>query len=196
MDSAADSDDRAPVSPTADAIRIRVATDADRACIERLLRGSWGATTVVSRGRVHDASRLPALLSFAAEGGDPLGLATLSLENGECELVTLDAFPRRRGVGSALLSAAADWARARGCRRLWLITSNDNLDAVRFYQRRGLRLVAVHRGAVDRARELKPGIPEVGEYGIAIHDELELELALSATLRRRGWESNKCFGRA
>jgi GNAT superfamily N-acetyltransferase len=158
--------------------RIREATAADRAHIERLLGDAWGAATVVSRGRVHDASGLPALLAFGPDGEAPLGLATLSLEMPDCELVTLDAFTRGRGVGSALLSAAADWARARGCRRLWLITSNDNLEAVRFYQRRGLRLVAVHPGAVDHARALKPSIPEVGEYGIPIHDELELELTL------------------
>lgn len=160
-------------------IEIREATAADRAQLERLLRGSWGATTVVSRGRVHDAADLPALLALDRARGEPLGLATLAPNGSDCELVTLDAFTRRTGVGSALLTAAAEWARARGCRRLWLITSNDNLDAVRFYQRRGLRLVAVHRGAVDRARELKPSIPEVGEYGIPIHDELELELTLN-----------------
>ena len=59
------------------------------------------------------------------------------------------------------------------------MTTNDNLGALRFYQRRGLRLVAVHRGAVDHARAVKPAIPRVGEHGIEIHDELELELALA-----------------
>jgi hypothetical protein len=58
-----------------------------------------------------------------------------------------------------------------------LITTNDNLEALRFYQRRGMRLVAVHRGAVDAAREMKPSISEVGEYGIPLHDELERSLA-------------------
>ncbi len=85
---------------------------------------------------------------------------------------------RRRGVGSALLSAVTALAGAERCRRLWLGTTNDNLDALRFYQRRGMRLAAVHRGAVDRARELKPSIPREGLYGIPVHDELELELLL------------------
>jgi hypothetical protein len=60
-----------------------------------------------------------------------------------------------------------------------LITTNDNIDAIRFYQRRGMRLVAVHRDAVDDARRAKPSIPMIGEYGIPIHDELEFELQLS-----------------
>ena len=59
------------------------------------------------------------------------------------------------------------------------MTSNDNLDALRFYQRRGMRIVAVHRGAVDEAREVRPSIPLVGEHGIEIHDELELEMTLA-----------------
>jgi hypothetical protein len=66
----------------------------------------------------------------------------------------------------------------RGRGRLWLITSNDNLNAIRFYQRRGMRLTAVHRGAIDEARQIKPSIPLIGEHGIPIHDELELELRL------------------
>jgi GNAT superfamily N-acetyltransferase len=100
---------------------------------------------------------------------------------GACELVTLDAVVPGQGVGSGLLRAVTEEARACGSSRLWLITSNDNLDAVRFYQRRGLRLVAVHRGAVDEARRLNPSIPLIGDLGIPLHDELELELNLEAT---------------
>jgi len=82
---------------------------------------------------------------------------------------------RRLGAGSVLLAAATEVARKAGARRLWLITTNDNLDALALYQRRGFRLVAVRAGAVDRARLLKPSIPEVGEHGIPMHDELVLE---------------------
>ena len=156
-------------------IEIREATEADRERIERLLRDSWGSTTVVSRGRVYDAARLPALVAIGTDEALH-GLVTLCPDGADCELVSLDALTRRGGVGSALIAAAVEWARARGCRRLWLITTNDNLDAIRFYQRRGWRLVAVHPGGADRARELKPSIPEVGEYEIPIHDELEFEL--------------------
>ena len=67
-------------------------------------------------------------------------------------------------------------ARRQGCTRLWVITTNDNVDALRFYQRRGFRLVRVHRGAVDRSRaSLKPEIPPVGAYGIPLRDEIELD---------------------
>lgn len=147
---------------------------ADQSWIAGVLIERWGATTVVSRGRSHDAAQLPALVAEA--GGERVGLATYCVEDDRCELVSLDALVPRLGVGSALLAAAKEVAEVEGCRRLWLITSNDNLDALRFYQRRGLRLVAVHPGAVDRAREIKPGIPETGLFGIALHDELELAM--------------------
>jgi len=89
-------------------------------------------------------------------------------------------------VGSELHAAAFAAASARGLRRVWLLTTNDNLDALRFYQRRGMRIANVHR-----ARALKPSIPTVGEHGIEVHDEIELESCAiyfreDATLPRPG----------
>jgi ribosomal protein S18 acetylase RimI-like enzyme len=127
---------------------------------------------------VYDGARLPALVCVAA--GDIVGLATYDVRDGQCEVLTLNAFTQGRGIGSALLDAVAEEARQRACKRLWLITTNDNMRALRFYQRRGLRLVAVHRGAVDDARRLKPTLPAVGYDGIPVHDEIELELPLAA----------------
>jgi ribosomal protein S18 acetylase RimI-like enzyme len=54
-------------------------------------------------------------------------------------------------------------------------TTNDNLNALRFYQRRGFRIMGVHPGAVNEARRLKPSIPAIGAYGIPICDEIDLE---------------------
>ena len=60
---------------------------------------------------------------------------------------------------------------------MWLVTTNDNLDTFRFYQRRGFRLTELRVGSVDKARRhLKPSIPSVGYFGIPPHDELVLEL--------------------
>lgn len=79
------------------------------------------------------------------------------------------------GIGSTLISFVEQTVRLAGIGRIWLVTSNDNLDALRFYQRRGYRIVAVRPNAIDEARQLKPSIPHVGYYDIPIHDELELE---------------------
>jgi ribosomal protein S18 acetylase RimI-like enzyme len=150
----------------------------ERAAAAARLAEAWGSSQIVSRGRLHDAASAPALGCF--ESGQLVGLATFELAGGELQVLTLNAFEPGQGIGSLLLEALIDQARAAGCRRLWLVTSNDNLEALRFYQRRGLRLVAVHAGAIELARKLKPAIPRVGAHGIEIRDELELELRLDA----------------
>jgi ribosomal protein S18 acetylase RimI-like enzyme len=130
---------------------------------------------------VHRADLLPALVAEAQLAEAPyrlMGLATYRVEGDEAELVTLDSEPSGRGTGSALLTALLDKLRAKKCRRLWLITTNDNLYAIGFYQRRGLRFVGLHPGAVDEARLLKPSIPLIGDRGIPIHDEIELAVDL------------------
>lgn len=155
---------------------IRAARADERDLIQSQLRTSWGSATIVSRGRSRDASRLPAFLATHDE--DVVGLATFELSGPECELVTLNAFRAGQGIGSALLDRVTETAAEHGCLRVWLVTTNDNLAALGFYQRRGMRLVAVHPGAVDEARRVKPTIPLVGDQGIPIHDELELEIRL------------------
>ena len=107
------------------------------------------------------------------------GLLTYVVDGAECEVLTLHADPPHTGLGSQLVEAVARLAVERDCDRLWLVTTNDNVDALRFYQRRGFALVTVRPGAVDQARiDLKPEIPDVAANGIPIRDELELERLL------------------
>jgi ribosomal protein S18 acetylase RimI-like enzyme len=104
---------------------------------------------------------------------------TYVVDGDSCEVLTLHARERLGGTGTALIEAVERVAVEAGCRRLWLVTTNDNVDALRFYQRRGFRLAALRAGAVDEAREaLKPEIPRVGDHGIDLRDELELEKLL------------------
>jgi N-acetylglutamate synthase-like GNAT family acetyltransferase len=157
-------------------LEIRPADHDDRPWMRERLTEWWGAPEIVNSSGTHDVSVLPALI--AVRDGRRIGLATYAIDGEACELVTLNAVTPGVEVGSELLAAVAHSAARHGCARLWLITTNDNLDGLRFYQRRGLRLTGVRAGAVDRARELKPSIPEIGEYGIPLHDELVLEIAL------------------
>jgi N-acetylglutamate synthase-like GNAT family acetyltransferase len=108
-----------------------------------------------------------------------IGLVTYHIVDDACEIVSLDSLRPGIGIGTALLDAVAQAARAEECRRVWLVTTNDNLDALGFYQKRGFSLVAVHRCSVERARVLKPEIPLVGQGGIPLRDAIELELLLS-----------------
>ena len=135
-----------------------------------------GSNLVVSRGRVHRADTLPGFL--ARRWGQEIGLITYRLEADQCEIVSMNSLVERQGVGRALIGAVQQAAREAGCKRLWLITTNDNLTALGFYQKRGFTLVQVHRNAVEVSRRLKPDIPPVAANGIPIRDEVELELLL------------------
>jgi len=146
----------------------------DRPWATSVLMRAWHSARVVTRGRVHQADSLPGLVAIA-RGGERVGLLTYRREGDEIEVVTLNSLWPRRGVGTALLAAIQEIARASGCRRLWLVTTNDNLIALRFYQKRGWSLVAIYRQAMQEARRLKPEIPLRGDYDIPLRDEIELE---------------------
>ncbi len=157
-------------------MEIRPLTAGDRDWVRGLITERWGAEIVVAHGTIYRPVELP---GFAAMGdGGRVGLVTYSLAGDACEVVTIDALLPGQGIGTALIEAVRETARRAGCRRLWLITTNDNLEALRFYQRRGFRLVALRPGAMEAARRLKPEIPLVGAFGIPLRDEIELEMAL------------------
>jgi len=155
---------------------IRKVTESDRDWVLRVVQG-WGADFIVTQGRTVYPVNLPGFLASDASGA-PVGLATYELIGDQCELVTLDAFHKFSGMGTGLLKAVEDEARRVGCRRLWLITLNDNLDAIRFYQRRGMTIAAVHTNAMELSRKIKPAIPEVGQHNIPLRDEIEFEMQL------------------
>lgn len=130
-------------------------------------------------GELLNALDHPSLLALDDE--DALaGVLTYIIDGPSCEILTLHAASQWHGTGTALLTAVAAVATNAGCSRLWLVTTNDNVDALRFYQRRGFRLAALHPGAVDTSRAaLKPEIPQTGTYGIPLRDELVLTKSLN-----------------
>lgn len=141
--------------------------------LRNLWLNEWGGETMVSKGKTHHFQDLDAVIAWT--DGVRVGAATYNLGTDGCELMSINATVRGLGVGSALISSVEQALQKAGIGRIWLITSNDNLDALRFYQRRGYRISAVYPNAVDEARKHKPTIPQVGYYKIPIHDELELE---------------------
>jgi GNAT superfamily N-acetyltransferase len=153
-------------------VRVRpfVATDVEWA--ETLIDADFGGRRQARLGSVIDALGCPGLV--AELNGERAGLLTFAEEASAVEIVYLEAAIRQQGVGKALMDAVIE--RARG-RRLRLVTTNDNLDALRFYQRRGFRIADVRPGAVDEARRaLKPTIPALGNFGIPIRDEIVLQM--------------------
>jgi DNA-3-methyladenine glycosylase I len=158
------------------AVEIRPLLGDDRDWLEGFVVERWSAPTVVGHGRVYRVAELPGFV--ALEDDDRIGLVTFTIEDEACEIVTIDSLREGKGVGTALIRAVVDEAREAGCSRVWLVTTNDNLPMLRFAQKRGFALVAVHPRAVEESRRLKPEIPLLGARGIPSRDELELELPL------------------
>ena len=142
--------------------------------MERLLDAELGGRAQARLGEVHDVLALPGFCAWL--GGRILGVATYALDGDRAELAAIAVARGRRfvGIGSALIEAVASTVAAQGGRELWLVTTNDNVDALRLYQRRGFRITRLHSQAIDRARALKPTIPLLGRYGIPMRDELIL----------------------
>jgi N-acetylglutamate synthase-like GNAT family acetyltransferase len=155
--------------------QIRPLNTEDKNWISKLITERWGAEFIVVHGQTYYPSDLP---GFAAlKDNEKAGLITYCVMNKSYEIVTLDSLKPSLGIGTALIEAVKDAARKAGCKRVWVITTNDNLNALCFYQKRGFALVAVHRNAVDSARKHK-SIPLTGADGIPIRDEIELELMI------------------
>jgi len=106
------------------------------------------------------------------------GVATFMIRGEECEITSLDSLHEGKGIGTTLIDEVLREAQEKNCRRVFLITTNDNLHALGFYQRRGFELVAIHRGAVNESRKIKPSISLIGENNISLRDEIELEIII------------------
>ncbi|HEY5119518.1 MAG TPA: GNAT family N-acetyltransferase, partial [Anaerolineales bacterium] len=113
----------------------------------------------------------------AAVGERKVGLITYRIDGNLCEIATLNSLFPAHGIVSALLAAVRTDAVRLGCRALQLTTTNDNLNALRFYQKRGFAFAAVRPNAVDGTRKIKP-VPLLGESGIPIRDEIDFLLNL------------------
>jgi GNAT superfamily N-acetyltransferase len=158
-------------------MQVRPRQEADREAVEQFLAARH-SRRVARLGEMIDPLEHPALV--AERDGEVAGVLTYLIDGERCEMLTLHAAEQWAGVGTALVEEAARVAADAGCSTLWLLTTNDNVDALRFYQRRGFRLAELRPGAVDESRaHLKPEIPRTGDYGIPIHDELILERPLT-----------------
>jgi ribosomal protein S18 acetylase RimI-like enzyme len=157
-------------------VLVRALDEADQSWRVRTLEQGWGSTDVARLGELIDAAALAGFV--AVDDDEPVGLLTYGDWQEDVEVVTIQSLQPGRGIGRRLMDAVRDHAVAHGARRIWLITTNDNLRALGFYQRWGMDLRRLVRNGVDVSRLVKPSIPAVGNQGIPLRHELELELLL------------------
>jgi GNAT superfamily N-acetyltransferase len=155
---------------------VRLPDEGDQVWAEKLWRERWGSPEMVVHDEVVALRDLCALIVWRENVRR--GLATYRVHAPVCEIFSLDSLEPNQGVGTALLVAIAERAEASHCSCLRVTTTNDNLSALRFYQRRGFVLRGLSPEAVNRARRIKPQIPLIGSNGIVLRDEIELEKSL------------------
>jgi ribosomal protein S18 acetylase RimI-like enzyme len=136
----------------------------------------WGDEFVVAHGVIYRPDTLDGFV--AIDGDEWVGEITYAASGDEVEIVSIDSLREGQGIGTALINAVVEEVRNLNYRRIFLITTNDNLNAIGFYQKRGFELAAIHRGAVNGSRKIKPSIPLIGMNNIPLRDEIELEMSL------------------
>lgn len=155
---------------------IRFINAENRQQVNEFIRSSWFSTDIIIRGEIVDTTVLEGFAVYDKE--ELLGLLTFRIKDKELEIVSLDSIQENQGIGSALMNRIKEEAVKRNCNKIKLITTNDNLNALMFYQKRGYDMVQVYPNALDLSRRLKPTIPLTGNYGIPLKHEIEFELVL------------------
>lgn len=156
--------------------KIREVKEEDRQWIKEFITKNWGSEKIISRGKIHFPHKLPGFI--AIRDNEYLGLITYRMEGNSCEIISLDAIIKKQGIGKALVDKVKEVACESNCKRIWLITTNDNIDALCFWQKIGFSIKAVYPEAITLSRKLKPEIPLIGNYGIPLRHEIELELRI------------------
>lgn len=155
-------------------MKIRKTNKSDHEWTKNLFINNWGSDFIVSNGEVKKLENLEGVI--AEEDGEKVGLATMHIANDEMELVTIDSLKPGKGIGKLLIDEVIRIAKEKKVKRLWLITTNDNMNALKFYQKNNFHLVKIYPNALEESRKIKPEIPEIGEDGIPLRDEIELEI--------------------
>ncbi|WP_368901936.1 GNAT family N-acetyltransferase [Oceanobacillus oncorhynchi] len=145
--------------------------------IHKFFIKQWGSSEMVISTGIFNCAQLEGFAVLNTDG-EIIGYITFIISDKECEIISLDSLEEGKGIGTALVQKVEAIAKAKHCQKVKLITTNDNLYALGFYQKRGFDLTALLKGAVEKAREWKPVIPQVGNDGIPIRDEIVLSKRL------------------
>ena len=153
-------------------MNIKEITDEYRGKIKSFFIEQWGSREMVISSGIYECDTLNGF--FLEEHGQIIGLITYWVQANEVEIISLDSLKEGKGIGSKLLEKVEDFAKQSNFKVVSLLTTNDNLNALKFYQKRGYRITEIIQNAVNEARNLKPSIPLMGSEGIPLHDELKL----------------------
>ena len=155
---------------------IKEIDNTNRKEVNNFLIEHWFSTNIISRGKIIDGTSLDGFIAYY--NNEIVGLVTYLISNDECEILSLDSLKENNGIGTLLLEKVINKAKEKKCKKIFLITTNDNIYALSFYQKRGFTFSNIYIDSMKNSRALKPEIPIIGYNNIPIRDELELEIKL------------------
>jgi N-acetylglutamate synthase-like GNAT family acetyltransferase len=157
--------------------KIRKIEPKDAEWIKSIYIQYWGGGFVVSRGKVIKIEEFDGGY-IAEQRNKKAGLITYKINGNELEITGLVSIDEKKGIGTDLVNSIVNLAKQKGTKRVCLVTTNDNLNALGFWQKRGFKIVKVLPNAMEATRKLKPSLPLIGENGIPLRDEIELKMTL------------------
>lgn len=140
---------------------------------------NWGGEPLIVHGQKKFVSPLEGFMACREE--KILGFILFERHEKDWEIIVFEVLSKFAGIGTKLLNTLIEYATERQCPELLVMTTNDNLDALRFYQKRGFIITGFHLDIVKKARIMKPSIGELGDYDIPIRDEILMTLTLCST---------------
>ena len=150
-------------------------TEKNNIIVSKIIK-EWGSEIIVTRGKSYKAEDLDGILVYNKD--KLIGIGLYYIKDSECEIVLLETFIQNKGIGTQIIEKIREITKKNNCSRLWLITTNDNIDAIKFYQRKGFLIKNIYINAIEESRRIKPQIPLIGNYGIPIKDEIEFEIKI------------------
>lgn len=106
----------------------------------------WGSPEMVISSGVYNCSELDGF-AIVNEDDNIIGLITYVIKDYECEIISLDSIEEGKGIGSSLVEEVEYLATKKKCKLVKLITTNDNLLALKFYQKRGFVISKVFKNS-------------------------------------------------
>lgn len=157
-------------------LSLRATNTNDAPWIKAMAEKDWGGEPLVIRGKKHYPSSSSGIV--AEENQKIVGVLFFEIQNQDCEILLLEAYEKFKGIGTVLVNEVKSIAKNKNCKRVYLMTTNDNLDALRFYQKRGFTICGIHIDSVKNSRAIKPSIGMFGDHGIPLRDEIDLEISI------------------
>lgn len=163
----------------------------NREKVNSFIMKQWFSTDMIIRGSIIDMTKVEGII--ALEDSDIIGLLTYTICGTVCEITSFDSLIERKGIGTSLINKVIGIAKDRGCYKIIVVTTNDNIDAIRFYQKRGFDMAGFYHNSMDVSRKIKPEIPLIGNNGIPLKHEIEFEIDLGGDYEKLYYRNRTAY---